>query len=106
MNVRSVHYELINLPQYHDESRGEQKEPTILGVPLPICMFIFVITACATCITGSCPTPDAAAAVPLCILYFSSSMYPSFIVLFPPPLFTSAVSPRGSAELPARNQLD
>jgi hypothetical protein len=98
MNVRSVHYELINLPQYHDESRGEQKEPTILGVPLPICMFIFVITACATCITGSCPTPDAAADVPLCILYFSFSMYPSF--------FTSAVSPRGSAELPARNQLD
>ncbi len=31
----------------------EQKEPTILGVPLPVCMFLFVITACATCITGT-----------------------------------------------------
>jgi len=31
-----------------------KKEPTILGVPLPVCMFLFVITACATCITVGC----------------------------------------------------
>lgn len=29
-------------------------EPTILGVPLPVCMFLFVICACATCITVGC----------------------------------------------------